>query len=447
MANTKIYGIDLGTTNSLVSYNGELITGLVPSVANVMKKEAGIKFKYDVSDEISRSFKPSMGLGVEGLEAVEASSLVLKDLQKCVKETTGEDMKRVVISVPASFNSNERKATIKAANKIGLVVEDIVSEPTAAAIKYNSGNKGIVVVYDLGGGTFDISVVDNRTGVYTVRGTEGCKVGGVDLDNAIQQLVRAKSGMKTHRIKRSDLSKLSSICENAKIQIQKERKDIEIDMSQFDYCDSTPVVKLTVQEYVMLIGITFGETIKMTQEVISSSIAKGEEYKIVLVGGSTRCPYLRALVETRIQHELEPITYDPDTIVAEGVGLYARLKETGRVLEMVQEITKAFGLEMSDGTIKAIVPANSKLPVKCVTRVVNSTNATGMSLNIYQGNNIMANLNSYVGTLNYKYSTPKQEGEGELYVTLYIDTDGILEVTAREPLLEGQSTELMISKC
>lgn len=447
MASTKIYGIDLGTTNSTVSYNGELLTGLVASVANVKEQVAGNDLRRDFDYTISRSFKTSISLGDEGIESVEASALVLKELIQEVKKNTGETMQRVVISVPASFNSNERTATIKAANKAGLTVVDLVSEPTAAAIKYNKGKKALTVIYDLGGGTFDISVIDNRTGVYSVRGTDGCKIGGTDLDNEIQKLVRIKSGMVKHRIKRSDLPLIVGICEDAKIRIQKEMSDVVIDMTHFEYCNSRPEVVLTVEEYMQLTGLVFKRTIDMTKKVISSTISKGEEFNIVMVGGSSRCPFLRQLLEIEVEHEIAPVDYDPDTIVAEGTGYYALLKERGDISELLQEITKAFGIELENGAVKQIIPADSKLPVKAITRIVNATNSAGLSLRVYQGNNLLASQNSYVGTMDFTYKTPQVAGEGEVFVEMLVDTSGVLKLTARESLEEEQTMTLRFLQC
>lgn len=438
----KIYGIDLGTTNSAVSYAGKLVTDLVASVADVNKGIAGNELRRNFDSTISRSFKTSISLGDEGIEPVEASALVLKDLKKEVLKNTGEEMKDVVISVPASFDSNERTATIKAAEIAGLHVVGLVSEPTAAALQYNRGKRGLTVVYDLGGGTFDISVIDNRSGYYVVKGTDGCKLGGADLDNELQKYIRNKSGMAKHRIRMSDLSLIVGICEDAKIQIQKTKQDVDIDMSHFEYCGSKPVVTLTVDEYVQIEAMVFNRTIEMTKHVIDSCICDGEDYKLVMVGGSTRCPFLRKFVEIELEHEAEPITYNPDTIVAEGAGYYAKLKETNSIDEMIQEITKGFGIQLEDGRIRPIILPDSKIPTKAIARFTNAENATGLSLRIYQGNDILAKYNSYVGTMEFKYKNPMPADEGEVYVELSIDTNGILQVIAREPLQEAQKVTL-----
>lgn len=443
----KIYGIDLGTTNSAVSYAGEMLTGLVASVADVRARVAGNELRRDFASQISRAFKTSISLGDEGIEPVEASALVLKSLVEEVKKNTGETMRDVVISVPAAFNSNERTATIKAATKIGLNVVDLVSEPTAAALKFNKDKKALTVIYDLGGGTFDISVIDNRTGVYAVRGTDGTKLGGVDLDNEIQKLVRIKSGMVKHRIKVSDIPLITGMCEDAKIRMQKEMEDIVIDMSHFEYCGSAPQVTLTVHEYMQLVGLVFKETIDMTKNVIASSICDGEDYKMVMVGGSTHDPFLRKLVEVELEHDIEPVDYDPDTIVAEGAGYYALLKEQGVISELLQEITKGFGIELENGAIKQIIAPDSKVPVRGVTRIVNASNAEGLSLRVYQGNHLLASQNQYVGTMDFTYREPQVAGEGEVYLEMSVDTNGVLELSAREALEEEQKVTLRFLQC
>lgn len=443
----KIYGIDLGTTNSLVAYGDKLLTGLVASVADVKNRKAGNSLRRNFDYTLSRSFKTSISLGDEGIEPVEASALVLQELVDEVKKNTGETMRDVVISVPAAFNSNERTATVKAANKIGLNVVSLVSEPTAAALQYNRGKRGLTVVYDLGGGTFDVSVIDNRSGYYTVKGTDGCKLGGADLDNELQKFIRIKSGMAKHRVKMSDLSLIVGICEDAKIEIQKTRKDVEIDMSHFEYCGSKPTVTLTVEEYAKIEGMVFNRTLTMMKDIINSCICEGEDYKIVMVGGSTRCPFLRKLAEISLEHPIEEVTYNPDTIVAEGAGYFAKLKETNSVEEMIQEITKGFGVQMEDGRIRPIIPPNSKIPTKGILRVKNSIDATSMSLRIYQGNDILPQYNSYVGTMEFKYKKPMLADEGEVFVRLVIDDNGILQVIAREPLQEEQKVTLRFRGC
>lgn len=443
----KIYGIDLGTTNSVVAYGDELLTDLVASVADVKNRKAGNSLRRNFDYTLSRSFKTSISLGDEGIEPLEASSLVLQELVNQVKAKTGETMRDVVISVPAAFDSNERTATVKAASKIGLNVVSLVSEPTAAALQYNRGRRGLTVVYDLGGGTFDVSVIDNRSGYYMVKGTDGCKLGGSDLDNEIQKFVRIKSGMAKHRVKVSDLSLIVGICEDAKLEIQRTMKDVVIDMSHFEYCGSKPTVTLTVEEYVQLEGLVFNRTIEMTKEVIKNCICDGEKYRIVLVGGSTRCPFLRKIVEVALEHPIEKVTYNPDTIVAEGAGYFAKLKETDSINEMIQEITKGFGIQMEDGRIRPIIPPNSKIPTKGILRVKNAEDATGMQLRIYQGNDIIAKYNSYVGTMEFKYKEPMPAGEGEVFVQLVIDENGILQVIAREPLQEEQKVTLRFRGC
>lgn len=165
---SKIYGIDLGTTNSVLGLGDQLLTGLVPSVVDLRTGNAG----NDVLEEMSaaRSFKCDISLSKEGQLSVSASSRVLRQL---VKES-GESVERVVISVPAYFSDNQRQATIKAAQLAGLDVVGLINEPTAAAIYASKSRQALSLVFDLGGGTFDVSVVDSRFGDYDVQANLMC---------------------------------------------------------------------------------------------------------------------------------------------------------------------------------------------------------------------------------------------------------------------------------
>ena len=177
---SKIYGIDLGTTNSLLGLGDRLLTGLVPSVVNLQTGKAGKDVLEDMS--AARSFKCDISMSKEGQLSVSASSRVLRQL---VKES-GEDVQDVVISVPAYFSDNQRHATIKAAELAGLSVVGLINEPTAAAIYASKSRKALSLVYDLGGGTFDVSVVDSRFGDYDVQATDGCILGGDNFDANIR---------------------------------------------------------------------------------------------------------------------------------------------------------------------------------------------------------------------------------------------------------------------
>ena len=220
----KIYGIDLGTTNSGIAYAGQMIGGLVPSIVDLGEKRAGehLREKFDTV----RSFKVDISCGAEGKTSIAASSVVLRELVNQVYATTGETVEEVVVAVPAFFSDNQRQATRQAAELIGLTVRGLINEPTAAAIYYNKDLRKVAVIYDLGGGTFDVSVIDSRLGMYDIQATDGIILGGDDLDNNLRNFIVKRAKVKLHKLTSQDRLRLKQKCEQAKIQIQKERQDI-----------------------------------------------------------------------------------------------------------------------------------------------------------------------------------------------------------------------------
>ena len=171
------YGIDLGTTNSLIGHNGNVESGLVPSIVDMQAHKAGESERNNYNT--LRGFKTSMTTDQGGFEAIVASSEVLKELKRVSGLTSKVD---VVISVPAYFNNSQRLATIKAADIAGMSVKALINEPTAAAMAISRGKQGTSVVFDLGGGTFDISVIQSENNKYRVIATDGCILGGNDFE-------------------------------------------------------------------------------------------------------------------------------------------------------------------------------------------------------------------------------------------------------------------------
>ena len=277
---SKIYGIDLGTTNSLLGLNGKLLTGLVPSVVDLGTGTAGTSV-YDNMDAV-RSFKCDISMAKEGELSVAASSRVLRQL---VKES-GEDVKDVVISVPAYFSDNQRQATTKAAALAGLNVVGLINEPTAAAIYASNARKSLSLVFDLGGGTFDVSVVDSRFGDYDVQATDGCVLGGDDFDTNLRRWALKEGDIKTHRISKQMLDKLKRDCTALKVRLQKSQSPEELDLTAY----GAGHITLYPEVYVDIMKMTFSETIIKAKRVLGEAIPLEESYDLIMVGGSTRCP-------------------------------------------------------------------------------------------------------------------------------------------------------------
>lgn len=419
---SNIYGIDLGTTNSLLGLNGELLTGLVPSVVNLHTGQTGTRVKYDTDAE--RSFKCNVSLTPDGAIAVNASACVLSQL---VRES-GANVKDVVISVPAYFTDNQRQATIKAANKVGLNVVRLINEPTAAAIYISRERNSLSVIFDLGGGTFDVSVIDSRFGDYDVQATDGCLLGGDDLDNAIRSWVIREGQIRLHKVCAADLSKLKWECTDLKHRIQKSRNPEALDLSAY----GAGRVILTPETYMELIDCVFAPAIVKAKRVIGESVPDSEPYDLIMVGGSTRCPYLREWVAQKLNHEPVEMSYNPDLIVAQGASIYAQMLMDGTADRDVSDVTKALSIGMSDGTAWIIIERNAKIPVEESVVVWNDTESSILALQLYQGDSSLSCNNECIGILNYDYGRIVPAGQGIVTVGVYIRGDGTIEFSCEE---------------
>lgn len=419
---SNIYGIDLGTTNSLLGLGDELLTGLVPSVVNLQKSQAGASVVEDM--EAERSFKCDISLSTEGQRSVTASAHVLRQL---VKES-GHNVKEVVISVPAYFSDNQRQATRKAAELAGLTVRGLINEPTAAAIYASKNRRALSVVFDLGGGTFDASVVDSRYGDYDVQATDGCILGGDNLDMNLRKWVIKEGALKLHRLNAEDMARLKWDCSKLKIRLQKSRSPEELDLTSY----GAGRVTLTPTTYVDIMKLTFQETILKARRVLSEAVPVGEPFELVMVGGSTRCPYLREWVAKEMGQQPIELFYDPDKIVAQGAALYAKMLQEGTAEAQVSDVTKALSIEMADGTAHVIIPKNAKIPVQETTVVYNSIESDHLQLNLFQGDSLLASQNELIGQLVYNYGEVKPAGEGDVVVGIEIHGDGTIHLSCKE---------------
>lgn len=420
----KIYGIDLGTTNSLLALNGELLTDLVPSVVDVISLEAGASVLENMN--ATRSFKCDISLALEGQLSVFASSRVLDQL---VKESRAS-VHKVVISVPAYFSDNQRQATIQAAKTVGLEVAGLINEPTAAAIYVSKGRKSMSLVFDLGGGTFDVSVIDSRFGDYDVQATDGCVLGGDDLDRNILKWAIKEAGLRLHRLRQTDLTRIKWECAKLKLRLQRSRKAETLDLTAY----GAGQVLLTPETYKEIMKLTFSSTILKAKSVLGKVRRGGEIYDLVLVGGSTRCPYLQEWIAQEMGQQPVPLFYDPDRVVAQGASLYAQMLADGTAGEQVSDVTKALAIEMADGCVSKIIEANSKIPVTETQVFYNSITADALRVKLYQGDALIAADNELIGELVYSYGRIVPAGEGMVTVEITIEADGTIHFSCKELL-------------
>ena len=277
------FGIDLGTTNSLIGYGDELYSGLVPSNVDIVKAEQ--VGREVVGPDIVSSYKINMSTESTGEIPIQCSSIILRTLADMATRRSGAVCEDVIISVPYYFTHIQREAVKEAAKRAGLNFKGLINEPTAAALYTCSNIRDLVIVYDLGGGTFDVSIVDSRVGGYNVIATDGMICGGDDLDQALVNTV-FKDCRVPLRFQTKEFRKhLKTVMRLAKEQIQKQKTDVHVDLSQFEIgCDD---YVLTEAKYIELVEDVFGQTLDMTQQLIDSNIGSQDKPRIVYVGGSS----------------------------------------------------------------------------------------------------------------------------------------------------------------
>lgn len=420
----KIYGIDLGTTNSIIGFESKILTKLVPSVVDLKTGRAGSS--QVENNSALRSFKKDIRMGEAGMTSVVASARVLKEL---VVES-GESVHDVVISVPAYFSDSQRQATISAAERINLNVVELINEPTAAAIYASNNRKALSLIFDLGGGTFDVTIVDSRCGDYDVQATDGSPIGGDDFDKAIFRYVLKTAGIKYYHMSEEQMQSLLRSCTDLKIRVQKSKEEEKLDLSAYN----AGTLLFGVDTYKEIMKVVFGPAIVKALRLVEKTIPRGEAYDLVLVGGSTRCPFLQDWITEELGQKPLPMTYDPDFIVAQGAAMYAAMIADGTSYKQVTDVTKALSVETSTGAAEVVIQQDSKIPVYGSIPVVNTTKSNTLSVNLYQGNSAVEAGNEFIGRLLYDYGKEMEIGEGLVMVKVSVERSGTVHLTCKEVL-------------
>lgn len=426
------YGIDLGTTNSLIGCNGSVESGLVPSIVDIKNHRAGEseRSNYDTL----RGFKTSMTTDQGGLEAIVASSEVLKELKRVRGLTDTID---VVISVPAYFNNSQRLATIKAASIADMHVKALINEPTAAAMAISKGKQGTAIVFDLGGGTFDISVIKAENNKYRVLCTDGCILGGNDFDYTLLTMLANKSNLNWRL---DNDNKAKDIACKAKLQMSNllnEKRPVKV---VFD--DYNVTTELTYEMYIEAMKSTFGKALTLTKSVIDEADIDISTADFYFVGGSTRCPFLRAWVEEELGITAAPILYNPDMIVAEGACYYAQLIDNGEAVEVLEDVSKQIGFTVNGGEVlEVIVPKNSRLPYSGTsTHIISETDKVKSAvISFYEGDSILKADCEHLGDLNFEFKSEKAPGASVYDIEVKVSIDGKITVECSEILEEPQT--------
>ena len=465
-----IAGIDLGTTNSLIGvYESGFPTlladsegiRLTPSVVHYAKdgsilvgREAlrmqtlhpdrtissvkrliGRRFGEDGTEGLSGQKGDPVTLPINGknLTPEQVSSEILRKLKAIAEERLGTEITRAVITVPAYFNDSQRAATRKAGELAGFSVDRIVSEPTVAALAYGLdklGDRSKVAVYDLGGGTFDLSILQLDNGVFEVLSTHGdTRLGGDDLDDAVTGLISRKAGL-------GDLATASRIRLKEAARDAKERLSIENSITlrlPFLSGETNLEISLSRTEVEEACEPIVRRTRAHCLRALEDANLKAEDLdQVILVGGSTRMPLVKRLV-----HEIfgkEPnLSQHPDEAVALGAVLQGAILEGNLQNVALLDVTPlSLGIETFGGLMNVIIPRNTTIPTKAGEMFTNAVSGqSGMTIAILQGEREMAADNWKLGSFDIPFS-PAPKGAARVGVQFSLDADGILQVLARD---------------
>ncbi len=455
---SKIIGIDLGTTNSCVSVyeggeakvivnaEGERTTPSVVAfkdgeihVGGVAKRQAVVN--PDTISSIKRLMGTNKKVKANGREYTpeEISAMILSDLKKTAEAYLGEEVTRAVITVPAYFNDSQRQATKNAGKIAGLEVERIINEPTAAALAYGLDKQDetqTVLVYDLGGGTFDVSIMDLGDGVFEVKSTSGNnKLGGDDFDERVIDYI-VKDIKKEHGI---DLSKDKMAMQRVKDEAEKAKKTLS---SATKATISLPFIangvsyetSLTRAKFEELIDDLLTSTLEPVRKALKDAKLKASDIdKVLLVGGSTRIPKVQELVKNELGKEPSK-GVNPDEVVAMGAAIEGGVL-VGEVSDIVLlDVTPlSLGLETLGGVFTVLIPRNTTIPTS-KTQVFSTAadNQPAVDIHVLQGERSMAADNKTLGRFQLGNIPPAPRGVPQIEVTFDIDANGIVNVRAKD---------------
>ncbi|HOO32276.1 MAG TPA: molecular chaperone DnaK [Thermotogota bacterium] len=466
MATEYVVGIDLGTTNSCIAWvKPDKSTEVIPNAegsrttpsiiafsktGEIVKGEPAKRQAVLNSERTIRSIKRHMGdssykVAIDGKDYTpqEISSYILRKLVDDAESYLGGKINKAVITCPAYFNDAQRQATKEAGQIAGLEVLRIINEPTAAALAYgmNREHDEHVIVYDLGGGTFDVSILEIGDGVIQVVSTNGNNhLGGDDFDKKIIDWL-AENFRKEHgvdlRTDKQSLQRLKEAAEKAKIELSS-KLETDINLPFITATSEGPLhleQKFTRSTLESLVR----DLIESTREPIMNALRDAklntdEIDEILLVGGMTRMPMVQTFIKDIFGKEANK-GINPDEAVAVGAAIQASIMsgDMGKDVVLVDVTPLTLGVEVKGGLLEPIIDRNTPIPVKkSKTFTTAEDRQQEVEVRIYQGERTMAAQNHMLGSFRLMGITPAPRGIPQIEVTFDIDTDGIVHVTARD---------------
>src|ERR1700730_13602347 len=496
MSNDRIFGIDLGTTNSLVAFMqgerpvvipGEDGVNLVPSVValderdQIMVGNAARKYLIETPERAVYSIKRLMGRGIEDIQQElrlfpfrladdlapgevlrirlgektftppQMSAFILRQLKRNAERFFNAPVAKTVITVPAYFNDSQRQATKDAGRIAGLEVLRLVNEPTAASLAYGLDKKqnGIVAVYDLGGGAFDVSILKLHDGIFEVVATNGdTHLGGDDIDNLLITIalddIRGDMGMDVSRSGEAVATIRKAVIE-AKIELSSHPSTtLEVELPGGKHY----LRKITREQFEQLIRPIIDRTVGPCKQALKDAALRPEQIdEVVLVGGSTRIPKVRALVEEMFQRK--PHTdLNPDEVVALGAAVQANILSGGSEATenmLLLDVTPlSLRIEVAGGVPDKIILRNSTIPASATQHYTTQVDGqTNVAIHVLQGERELARDCRSLARFDLKGIPPMAAGMARIEVKFLIDANGILHVSAREQR-SGKESEIEV---